>query len=506
MKNLKNTRSVSRPGKLTTLYLRISPNRFIGSMMLVLLATTSVASGVSWAQKLSPSEQLGKAIFFDINLSINQNQSCAVCHTPEAGWTGPISEVNAAGSVYPGSIEGRFGNRKPPSSAYATPSPILHFVVEKPNNKNKREALFIGGNFWDGRATGEKLGNPAADQAQGPFLNPLEQGLPDSACVVYRVCMPVVPGDYPTLFKDDWRPGLCSISWPNDIELACASEGARIVLSDEDRAKADQAYDEIALSIAEYEGSAEVNAYTSKFDYFLRGMATLSKQEKMGLNLFKSKAKCANCHILDPGPAGEPPLLTDFTFDNLGVPRNPENPFYDQIQFNPFPDGEDWIDEGLGAFLATRPEYEQFADANYGKQKVPTLRNVDKRPYPEFEKAYAHNGYFKSLKSIVHFYNTRDTKPVCPDPFTKEADALALNCWPEPEVAANVNTSELGNLRLTDAQEDAIVAFMQTLSDGYTGALVNSRRSLSKTSLSLRSKRKKRQERRQRQRRNRRNR
>jgi cytochrome c peroxidase len=61
------------------------------------------------------------------------------------------------GAVYEGSISGRFGNRKPPSSAYATSSPILHYVIEK------KEALFIGGNFWDGRATGEKLGNPAAD-------------------------------------------------------------------------------------------------------------------------------------------------------------------------------------------------------------------------------------------------------------------------------------------------------------------------------------------------------
>ena len=81
------------------------------------------------------------------------------------------------GAVYEGSIAGRFGNRKPPSAAYATQSPILNV---------DRHSLWTGGNFWDGRATGEKLGNPAADQAQGPFLNPAEQALPDSACVVYR--------------------------------------------------------------------------------------------------------------------------------------------------------------------------------------------------------------------------------------------------------------------------------------------------------------------------------
>ena len=136
-------------------------------------------------------EQLGKSIFFDESLSINNNLACAGCHAPEVGWTGPDKTINADGAVYQGSIPGRFGDRKPPSAAYATLSPVLYM---------DKKGLFTGGNFWDGRATGEKLGTPAADQAQGPFLNPLEQALPDSACVVYRVCNPVVPGDYPVLF------------------------------------------------------------------------------------------------------------------------------------------------------------------------------------------------------------------------------------------------------------------------------------------------------------------
>ena len=105
------------------------------------------------AQDLTLKEQLGESMFFDMDLSINQNQSCASCHGTEVGWTGPESDTNAHGSVYEGSITGRFGDRKPPSSAYATFSPIFHF---------DGEGLFVGGNFWDGRATGEKLGNPAA--------------------------------------------------------------------------------------------------------------------------------------------------------------------------------------------------------------------------------------------------------------------------------------------------------------------------------------------------------
>lgn len=422
------------------------------SLLVTAVLFSSVLSTTT-AAELKPKEDLGKSIFFDENLSINNNQSCASCHGLDVGWTGPDSEFNLHGSVYEGSVPGRFGNRKPPSSAYATPSPILHYVLDK------KEALFIGGNFWDGRATGEKLGNPAADQAQGPFLNPLEQGLTDSACVVYRVCNAAY-----TVTLEQVFPESCAITFPADTDMLCA-EGTMIPLNDDDRAKVDMAYDNIALSIAAYEGSKEVNAYSSKYDAFVAKKIKLTKQEKKGLALFKGKGKCSKCHVLNAGPDREPALFTDFTFDNLGVPRNPENPFYTQLDFNPL--GMDWIDLGLGGFLATRLDYQQFAHENYGKQKVPTMRNVDKRPYPEFVKAYTHNGYFKSLKGIVHFYNTRDVKPRCPDAFTTEADAMAQGCWPEPEVAANVNTNELGDLNLSDEAEDAIVAFLKTLSDGF---------------------------------------
>ena len=409
------------------------------------------------ADDLMPMEQLGKSIFFDRFLSIGGNQSCADCHAPEAGWTGPLSVLNEWGAVYEGSIEGRFGNRKPPSAAYATPSPILHYAIEK------KQAVFAGGNFWDGRATGERLGNPAAEQALGPFLNPLEQALPDSACVVHAVCT-AAPGPYPVSFDSVWGEGTCAIEWPADIEASC-DNGELVELPEDDRTLVAQNYDRIGLAVAAYEGSPEVNQYSSKYDYFLAGKVDLTRQERLGLNLFRGKGKCANCHALDDGRNGEPPLLTAFTFDNLGVPRNPDNPWYDMGAFNP--DGESWIDLGLGGFLASRPDYQHLAPQNYGKHKVPTLRNVDLRPGEGFVKAYMHNGYFKSLEGVVHFYNTRDVKPVCDDPFTGEADAIAQDCWPAPEVPYNVNDKELGRLRLTAAQEAAIVAFLKTLSDGY---------------------------------------
>jgi cytochrome c peroxidase len=418
---------------------RLLLGALIGATILLILVLVGAAGAQGPA--LSPSEQLGKSIFFDENLSINGNEACAACHAPEAGWTGPVEAINAHGAVYEGSIAGRFGNRKPPSSAYATLSPILS--VDK-------KGLFVGGNFWDGRATGEKLGNPAADQAQGPFLNPKEQGLPDSACVVYQVCM----ASYPVSFEQVWGAGACAIAWPTDVETVCATEGATVSLSAGDRAKSDAAYDSIALSIEAFEASPEVNAFTSKYDASFMGAAKLTEQERRGFALFQGKAGCKGCHP----SSGKQPLFTDFTFDNLGVPVNPENPVYD---YDP-----GFIDFGLGGYLATRSDYAGYADANMGKQKVPTLRNVDLRPNTSFVKDYGHNGYFKSLEGIVHFYNTRDVLPVCPGDYT-EAQAMAAGCWPPPEVSENLNTSELGNLGLSPEEEAAIVAFLKTLSDGY---------------------------------------
>jgi cytochrome c peroxidase len=164
--------------------------------------------------------------------------------------------------------------------------------------------------------------------------------------------------------------------------------------------------------------------------------------------LFNATGKCAECHVLT-SENSQPPLFTDFTYDNLGAPKNPDNPFYTQEQqWNP--DGKEWVDNGLGAFLEKHPEYQEFAAENYGKYKVPTLRNVDKRPREGFVKSFLHNGFFKTLKDVVHFYNTRD-----------KADAD----WPEPEISVNINQDELGDLGLTEEEEDLIVKFMQTLSD-----------------------------------------
>jgi cytochrome c peroxidase len=80
-----------------------------------------------------------------------------------------------------------------------------------------------------------------------------------------------------------------------------------------------------------------------------------------------------------------------------------------------------------------------------------------------------HNGYFKTLKGVLDFYNTRDTRPFCPDRrFTSEAEAQAQGCWPEAEVTQNVNKVDMGHLGLTDQEVDDIVAYLGTLTDGWT--------------------------------------
>ena len=383
-------------------------------------------------QKLTPIEDLGKRMFFDISLSDPTGQACSTCHGPVAGWSGPDSDFNDKGSVYEGATKGRFGNRRPPTAAYAGDSPVLHI---------DEEGTFVGGMFWDGRATGEELGDPLAEQAMGPFLNPLEMNVADekSAVLILR------DSSYANLFKKVWGPD--SLDWKKDIHGT---------------------YVKMGRSIAAFERSVEVNPFNSKFDDFWHNVNAkgldvesidetnwkkyrklgLEDEELKGLMLFHTKGLCSECHVMT-SVNGKPPVFTDFTYDNLGVPKNPDNPFYAMDKkWNP--DGKKWIDKGLGGYLEGIEKYKKYAAENYGKQKVPTLRNVDLRPSEGFIKAFMHNGFFKTLKEVVNFYNTRDV------------DGAK---WASPEVSENVNVDELGDLGLTPEEEDAIVLFMKTLSD-----------------------------------------
>jgi cytochrome c peroxidase len=419
-------------------------------------------------------ELLGKLIVFDQQLSVYRNEACMFCHMPETGFTGPVSELNRTTGAYPGSVRTRFSDRKPQTHAYAPLSPVLHY--------NRGQGDLVGGNFWDMRATGRRLGNPAAEQAQGPPVNPVEMGLPDIACFVYRASQ----RPYRALFESVWGQQAFVVAWPSDVEQVCdrpgppsAGDPLPVHLGPVDRGRAGTTFDQMAQSIAGYEASAEVTAFSSKYDAVLAGKAKFTPQEQTGYDLFRGKAQCNTCHR-DGGP-GEDPLFTDFTASNIGTPANPRLPYYAEGQPDAFgyvanPSGSSFVDGGVGTFLTkghvlSQPSpadarWTPLAPVNQARMQVPTLRNVDKRPNPDFVKAYGHNGYFTSLKAIVHFYNTRDALPRCQPHDPGEG----TTCWPAPESTDNMNTSKMGHLGLTDAEEDAIVSFMQTLTDGFMPA------------------------------------
>ncbi len=333
---------------------------------------------------LNDKEQLGKLLFFDESLSEPAGESCGTCHEPAKGFTDKFGRIASEGAV-----KGLFGNRNSMSCSYAAYVPALHY--------DEKEESYVGGLFWDGRV------NSLEEQAGQPFVNPLEMGNKDSRAVTEKVRRAAY---YPDLVR---------------IYGETASD--------------DSLYADILDALATYERSVEVNPFTSKYDAYLEGKCRLTDQEMEGLDLFKEKGLCAECHILEnDGRAGRV-LFTDHTYDNLGIPSNPDNPFF-QVPAPYNTVGRDTMDLGLGAFLHDSTEF--------GKFRVPTLRNI------ALTAPYGHNGYFKTLEEIVHFYNVRDVEE-----------------YPAPEYAATVNHDELGNLGLTLKEEAAIVAFLHTLTDGY---------------------------------------
>jgi cytochrome c peroxidase len=430
--------------------------------------------------------ELGKKIFFDTNLSVNGAQSCGSCHDPAVGFTSTDSEINAHGAVEPGAVPDRFGNRKPPAAAYAGDSPLLHYDPDYDAGKGS----WIGGMFWDGRASGWKLGDTLAEQAMGPFMNPLEMNMPNKRLVCIRISI----SNYAELFEEVWGPG--------SLDFVKDTAGT---------------YKKIARSIAAYEKSSEVNSFTSKFDLFwdnaraagknvtlitaagipggmgggggmgcggmgcgtgmgmpednparwehYKGLG-LTDEELKGLAIFNdpNRANCASCHSLAAGSAGYP-LFTDFSYHNLGIPRNSENPFYLMPKkWNT--DGVVWVDYGLGGFLKSAGYAPEVYETELGKFKTPTLKNIDLRPYPEFVKAFGHNGFFKNLDAmdgIIHFYAWRAMMDnmgggmgggMAPNP----------NMFPAPELDKNRIVMQPFNFMMDGAK---IVAFLKTLSDGY---------------------------------------
>lgn len=408
-------------------------NRFgavlLGSFLVFFALSSPGIARTTVADKVKQVE-LGKKLYHDVTLSTGNNQSCATCHnpTPSDPTVGgsfvddraPSPQLVAAGwpatlppPVSQGSDPLLFGGRNTPSSAYAAFSPAFRF--------DEVAGLYVGGQFWDGREMS------LAGQAAGPFRNPVEMAMPDKKAVVLAL---QADPEYERLFA-----------------AAYATEDGPFILSLVDATSnqgALEAYDLMATAIGEFEKTQLFNKFNSKFDYYLAGLETLTRSERIGLRLFERKAKCGLCHIsalaIAPDGGVMPPLFTDFTYDNLGVPKND----FIEIQNGPQP-----ADKGLGAVVG-----DPLQD---GKFKVMTLRNID------ITAPYMHNGSLQTLEQVVHFYNTRDVLPVCVNGNTDPG--FGVSCWPAPEVADNMNVAELGNLGLTVNQERHLVNFLKTLTD-----------------------------------------
>lgn len=458
-------------------------------------------------------ETLGELMNYDRTISPKLDTACASCHMPYVAFSGPIPSVNLTMIAYPGTEHFRAAKRTAQRYTYAPFFPVLQY--------NKTQGAFFGGNFWDSRATGYQIRNPDANQAQGPPVDPLEMGNPDIACIAYKLSK----APYRTLFDVVWGADALNINFPPDTAKICATPGGAAVfgsnifpvqLSPADRTKAENVYDHWGQSLDAYEQSVQVSAFTSKFDAYLAGNYTLTADEAAGYKLFDGKGNCNSCHLdgrstapTPPPPEGKAPdgvdtgataqvnpLFTCFGSSNLGLPLNPRIALFyetkpDPYGFTPNPAGFGYRDLGLGSFLRStegniapgtwaspNASWRQYAPANDGFMQVSSARNVAMAPYactagteapgPYFQKEFFHNGYIKSLKQLVHFYNTRDVYPFdvtsghCPAGTTEK-----VNCWPESEVPATKDMS-VGNLMLTDEEENQLVAFLETLTDGYT--------------------------------------
>jgi cytochrome c peroxidase len=275
----------------------------------------------------------------------------------------------------------------------------------------------------DGRATG------FADQARGPLLSPFEMGNASSDEIVAKMKRAVYASDFRRLFGEKIFD-----------DTAHALESALL-----------------AVQQFEREDTRAFAPFSSKYDAYLAGDAALTEQEARGLALFDDpeKGNCAACHPSRPAEDGTPPLFTDFTYDNIGVPRNPE------IAANADPK---YYDLGLCGSLRT-----DLADRRdlCGAFKVPTLRNV------ALTAPYFHNGRFRTLRETVEFYVRRDTNPEEWYPRGADGAVLKYDDLP-PGYAGNVNTDEAPYDRhpgdapaLSPSEIDDVVAFLQTLTDDY---------------------------------------
>ena len=285
---------------------------------------------------------LGRALFFDVNLSLHRSQSCATCHDPAHGFV-DTRDNGVGGAVSRGADQRALGDRNAPSAAYAALAPPF---------SRDSHGHYFGGLFHDGRA------RDLVEQAAQPLLNPLEMQMPDAAAVVARV-------------REN----------PSYVAAFNTHFGARLL--DDTQA----AFAAISAAIAAFERSPALLAFDSRYDRALRGELKLSEDEEQGRVLFFSTlTNCTSCHLLEASPSSARETFSNYRYFNLGIPANAA-----VRRLNGLP--QTHIDRGL------RDNPLVSDDAQSGRFRVPTLRNV------AVTAPYMHNGVFKDLHTAIFFYN-----------------------------------------------------------------------------------------------------
>lgn len=346
-------------------------------LRMVLLFTLTGASSAAAAGApgiTSSIERLGMRLYKDRNLSFNGTQACQGCHNPLSGFADRSNAMHPHTHVVSIGADGvSRGARNAPTAAYAGFSPPLTLV----------DGEWIGGLFWDGRATGHELGDPLAEQAKGPLLNPVEMAMPDAATISNVV-----------------RQSSYLNLWINVFGAASLDN-------------VPQAYDLLARAVAAYERSPEVTRFGSRFDL---APESLSEQELRGLELVNTY--CSGCHVTTETARAPRPLFTNYSYANIGLPSNPLVPLESP-------------DLGLGPVV--------HEPAQDGKFKVPTLRNVSKTA------PYGHNGGIARLRDMVAFINdSGGAMPEVPRNLSPEVGAFGLTEAEVDSIVAFLSTLEDG--------------------------------------------------------------
>jgi len=394
-------------------------------------------------QPLSAMARLGKDIFFDTTLSSSGKVACASCHSPDHAYGPP----NDASVMLGGPNLTSPGMRAVPSLTYLERQPEFSIGPDDTTNENVDIAQQVeasktaaradkiamqtaqsanivpqGGLFWDGRAHTLQI------QAEGPLLDPREMDGGSLEIVAEKLRHAPYASKFGTLFGERIY---------KDTKLLAA---------------------EALFAVGRYQiEEPSFHPYTSKYDYWLEGKARLSEAELRGLRLFNDpqKANCAGCHTAEPSPDRRPPLFTDTQYEALGTPRNLA-----------LADTKDpnFFDLGVcGPVRKDIADQTQFC----GMFKTPTLRNTAVR------RTFLHNGVFHTLQEVMDFYNFRDTNPEKVYPVGADGKVQKYNDIPA-QYHANVDVTDPpfnrhpGDTPAMTAQDEAdIIAFLQTLNDGY---------------------------------------